>query len=287
MQSERRRASSRPSASTWHHVAKIGRLRFAIILQMHQQRKVLVVGAGLGGLTLARCLQGAGVPVALYERAPELKPRIGSGIGLTYGKRNLEKLGFGPQLSKICAPYSEVQMHGVDGHLGTISLPQVPDEHGGGSFAWGVRRSKLVAMLEASLEPGVLHLEHELVDLAGGSGGIKAKFSNGVEVEGAIVIGCDGLRSKVRELMHGPTVPRDTGAAIWYCSTEWRPDSPHVFEQSRLVFGELGGGRHGLCFPMGSGDERETVWGLSHPVTRSKSTDNWEGGGLGRISALL
>lgn len=48
---------------------------------MDRRRKAIIVGGGIGGLTSAIALRGAGIEATVYERAPELK-EIGAGIAL-------------------------------------------------------------------------------------------------------------------------------------------------------------------------------------------------------------
>src|SRR5690242_18256290 len=66
--------------------------------------KVAIVGAGIGGLTLARALQTKPCGVAtvkVFEKHAELRPAMGGALGLSGGSVILTKLGFGDQLVKI------------------------------------------------------------------------------------------------------------------------------------------------------------------------------------------
>jgi len=104
-----------------------------------------------------------------------------------------------------------------------FDMPGVKEELNG-PLMIGVTRNVLCNMLSERLEPGVLHSGFDLKRISENDDGtITAKFlvnkgdghvQDHVE-NGAVIIGADGIRSKVRDLMHGPRSPNDTGSAAW------------------------------------------------------------------------
>ena len=64
-------------------------------------KQVIILGAGIGGLTLALSLHQAGIACRVYEAVPELKP-LGVGVNLLpHAVRELTELGLLPQLDKV------------------------------------------------------------------------------------------------------------------------------------------------------------------------------------------
>jgi 2-polyprenyl-6-methoxyphenol hydroxylase-like FAD-dependent oxidoreductase len=70
--------------------------------------EIAIVGAGIGGLTLALALHHAGIVCRVYEAAPSWKP-LGVGINLLpHAMRELTELGLGPALERVAVPTQEV-----------------------------------------------------------------------------------------------------------------------------------------------------------------------------------
>ena len=77
--------------------------------------KVIIAGAGIGGLTSALCLHKAGFDVQLYESAREIKP-LGVGINLLpHAVRVLTHLGLQEQLNQIAIATSELAYYSKHG----------------------------------------------------------------------------------------------------------------------------------------------------------------------------
>ena len=80
---------------------------FEVAMLEPPPKRVAVVGAGIGGLALARALQtlDTGVEdVAVFDRRDELKPNIGGGIQINGGAAVLARLGLGEQMKASALP---------------------------------------------------------------------------------------------------------------------------------------------------------------------------------------
>ena len=174
------------------------------------------MGAGLGGLTAAGFLQRAGFTVKVYEQAPAFS-RIGAGIILSANVcKVLRRLGLEEGL--IAAGVKSQSYVSRAWDTGEVMAEFIFDaEHErlyGGPYVH-IHRGDLHAVLERGVTPGTIAFDHQLVDLRENGGATRLVFANGATAEADVVIGADGIRSKVREILLGPEPPQFVGAVAY------------------------------------------------------------------------
>ncbi|WP_157219575.1 FAD-dependent monooxygenase [Flavisphingomonas formosensis] len=198
---------------------------------MNDKPRIAIIGAGLGGVTAAILLQQAGNDIAVYEQAPGLA-RIGAGIGL------------GPNVLRVFNHIDCVDQLMNIGIVQESNLNRVWDT---GEVLWDIRkqnweevfglpsltmhRGDLLSVLARSLRPGTIKFDKQLLDIGHRLGGTQLLFTDQHEVEADIVIGADGINSKVREILLGYDPPIYTGfvafRSIYPANRlgDWRPIS--------------------------------------------------------------
>lgn len=207
---------------------------------MKRSNRIAVVGAGLGGLTCAAFLQREGFAVTVYEQAPAFS-RIGAGIILSANvMKVLRRLGIERRLLETgISPDAFVSRAWDTGEtLYEITLDAASAQRFGGPYI-NVHRGDLHGILETAVHPGSIVFGQCLVGLDPAGDGYRLVFDGGAKAEADIVIGADGIRSKVRELLLGTEPPRFTGrvaqraifpterlggAAMRDCTKWWGPD---------------------------------------------------------------
>ncbi|CAA7261059.1 unnamed protein product [Cyclocybe aegerita] len=168
---------------------------------------VIIVGAGLGGLTLAQSLRTAGIPYRLFERdSSEASRQQGWSLLLHECLPALRKIAppSAPPIECISVTYQtpyEDHFHMFNGHTKEVYLsfegPVFADAaNKRDAYSISASRSKFRAWLTHNLEVNWDHAFKGYEVLP--SGRVKAYFENGVEVEGDILVGADGSQSKVR-----------------------------------------------------------------------------------------
>lgn len=167
--------------------------------------KVLIVGAGIAGLTLALCLRRAGHAVVVVEKANRLREEgymidfFGSGYDAA------DRLGLLPAIARIHYPVGRLAFLGADGHerfaLPYPSLRRLVfgDRH------FNFMRGDLERVLFDSL-PGLTPLRFGTTvrELRDGNGAAEATLSDGSTQPFDLVVAADGVHSHVRELAFGP-----------------------------------------------------------------------------------
>lgn len=171
---------------------------------------MLIIGGGIGGLAVALALRQAGVAATVFERAPALQ-EVGAGIGIgANGMYALEKLGVAEAVKKAGANVDRIEIRDQDGK--TLSaLTSVPLERQLGVGTTLVHRADLHTALAKELDANSIQLDREFVGFDQNETGVAARFADGSEAHGSLLIGADGLFSKVRAQLWGAEPPRFAG----------------------------------------------------------------------------
>ena len=224
--------------------------------------KVLVVGAGLGGLTLAHSLRSAGIEVRVFERDKTLWDRPqGYRLHLDADALNALKEVQPADLhalfvatAQATEPYTTILSPG----LTVLKRLPTPDEHDaqiwpgqhGAPTHCNVDRATLRQILLTGLD-SVVTFDQQLVRYETSDAGVLLHFADGSRVEGDVLVGADGIRSAVRA-QRSPAlqtvssgvgaiygrVPVDTGRAL--VPDETLRDIFTIASDARKVFLGLG-----------------------------------------------
>jgi 2-polyprenyl-6-methoxyphenol hydroxylase-like FAD-dependent oxidoreductase len=174
--------------------------------------RVIVIGAGIGGLTAALTLRRAGLEVSVFEQAPQLR-EIGAGIQISpNATRILHRLGLAEPLRRVAVRPLAIEIHRWDdGRLLTCQRLADVCEQSFGAPYYHLHRPDLLEVLGAALPDGVLHLDHRCVGIVQHASEVEVKFHNGVTVDADLVVGADGIHSTIRGLILGTESPRFSG----------------------------------------------------------------------------
>jgi len=188
--------------------------------------EIAIVGAGIGGLTLALSLHQAGIACRIYEAAPAWQP-LGVGINLLpHAMRELTELGVGAALERVAVATREVVFCNRFGQL----IRREPRGRAAG-YAWpqlSIHRADLhEALLAAVHERLGLHavvLGARCAGIAQDAGGVTLFFAGGATTRAQAAIGCDGIHSAVRKILHPHEGPLSyQGINMWRGVTRAKP----------------------------------------------------------------
>ena len=193
---------------------------------------IIIVGGGIGGLTLGLALHAAGIPCRIYESAAEIRP-IGVGINLLpHATRELAALGLEPALAAIAIETKDATFFNRFGQL----IYQEPLGRAAGyeQPQFSIHRGDLqMALLDAfraraGHDRVVTH--HHCTGVEQDSSGVRVHFSDGpgganrTIVRGRAAIACDGISSAVRkQFFPDEGEPRYSGINMWRGVTRWKP----------------------------------------------------------------
>lgn len=176
--------------------------------------KVIIVGAGIGGLTTHIVCKRAGFEVEHYERQPELGP-AGAGIVLwPNGTKILLALGLGEGLERIGHRLEVVTTLTNEGkQLSEVPVGELEQKLG--APVYPVSRTDLQALLLDAIDPSAFTLGAECVRVANDPSGPICSFANGKSATGDVIVGADGIHSNIRSAIAGDVAPRYSEMANW------------------------------------------------------------------------
>ena len=179
---------------------------------MKDTTRIAVVGAGLGGTAAAALLQRAGFNVKLYEQAPGFS-RLGAGIHVGPNvMKIMRKIGIEDALNAMgCHPDYWYSRDGLTSEvIAQIPLGDYALKHYGASYLT-VHRGDFHELLTKAVTGGVLEFNKRLTSIDDRGDVVELKFADGTSAQADIVIGADGINSRIRETLLGAEPPRYTG----------------------------------------------------------------------------
>lgn len=181
---------------------------------MRLDGKVLIAGAGIGGLTLGCALRRAGIDCEIFEREAELRT-VGAGILVQTGAMlALRSLGLDGAVS---AAGREVLTGFVTTETGAVlqrtSMRAVSEALGAPTVA--IHRARLQEALLRGLDGVPVRRGSAVQSYEQDAERVTAVLADGRREPGALLVGADGLRSAVRTRLAGETPLRYAGYTSW------------------------------------------------------------------------
>lgn len=225
--------------------------------------KVAIVGGGLAGLTLAVGLLKHGVPVHIYESASAFS-EIGAGVA--FGPNSVRALGLVDE--KILAGYKRHATFnesperqntwlsfrwGTRHHVSDGEPDKEPGDlifHLDDSQEWDkwtgtrtrscIHRAKFLDELIKLIPEGTTSFGKALANLEElPQGGVRLSFQDGTEATADAAIGCDGIKSKTREMLYGQSVQPEFCKEYVYRALVPRKDAIEALGEELTLNGQL------------------------------------------------
>ncbi|HUP75862.1 MAG TPA: FAD-dependent monooxygenase [Acidimicrobiales bacterium] len=203
---------------------------------------VLIVGGGIGGLCLAAALARRGIACEIVEREPAWTT-VGAGISFyPNGVRALNRLGLGEAVVSAGAKIEQVRTCSRDG----VVVSEFPGECWEGiGQTFAIHRAALQQVLLDAIGGVPVHMDATVASLLDRGDAVDVTLTNGSSVTAALVVGADGIRSRVRDLCIGRLQPRYVGQMYWRGAVEHDlvDTATMLFDKDRFV----------ALLPLGSG----------------------------------
>jgi 2-polyprenyl-6-methoxyphenol hydroxylase-like FAD-dependent oxidoreductase len=193
---------------------------------------ILIVGGGIGGLTLGLALHAANIPCRIFESAPEIRA-VGVGINLLpHATKELAALGLEADLARVAIETKDASFFNRFGQL----IYQEPLGRGAGYDhpQFSIHRGDLQMVLLEAFKSRVgadrILTNHHCVGVEQDDHGVTLHFAVGSNdavsksVRGRAAIACDGINSVIRkQFFPDEGEPRYSGVNMWRGVTRWKP----------------------------------------------------------------
>jgi 5-methylphenazine-1-carboxylate 1-monooxygenase len=193
---------------------------------------IIIVGAGIGGLTLGLTLHAAGIPCRIFESTAEIRA-VGVGINLLpHATKELAALGLEADLARAAISTQDATFFNRFGQL--IYQEPLGRAAGYDNPQFSIHRGDLQMILLAAFRARVgadrLTTNRHCIAVEQDENGVSVQFSDGPggkdrsTVRGRVAIACDGINSAVRkQFFPGEGEPRYSGVNMWRGVTRWKP----------------------------------------------------------------
>ncbi len=206
--------------------------------------KIAVVGGGISGLAVARALALRGASVTVLEQAGEIT-EVGAGLQISpNGFAVLDALGLGDDLARVSVRGEAVSLRDYrKAEVLRLDLTRLQNRN-----YFFVHRADLIDVLaRGAREAGVqIRLLQQVSEVIPGMPPT-IRLKNGSDMHPDLVIGADGLHSRVRVALNGADKPFFTRQTAWRAVV---PNSDKIGSVARV---HMGPGRHVVSYPLRDG----------------------------------
>ncbi|KAJ5172434.1 hypothetical protein N7492_005027 [Penicillium capsulatum] len=245
-----------------------------------EEKRVAIVGGGLGGMSFLNAALYAGLKnVQLYEQAPQFG-EVGAGVNITSNaNRVLDAFGLQESMTHKSShklpcymQYHNYHTGEYLGHIDEFSQPSARLLH----------RAHLLDSLKERVPESSLNLGKRLASIDRNTGTAAApytlRFEDGSTTDADVVIGCDGIKSNVREDMGLADSPIYSGQVVYRGFVDYQDLPENTAQLLRRTVNFRGPRRHVLVLPIGNREtrtDRAAIIGFMSEPLEAWDSESW------------
>ncbi|MCW0234494.1 MAG: 3-hydroxybenzoate 6-monooxygenase [Ferrovibrio sp.] len=238
-----------------------------------QDRPVIIIGGGIGGLATALALALKGLPSVLLEQSAEFR-EVGAGIQLGPNVfRRFETLGIRAAIEADAVfPENLIMRDALTGEEVTrLPMGEQARAHWGMPYAVTHRADLHNTLLQACLAqtPITLRTSARVTGWQDAGDSVSVTLADGETIEGSSLVACDGLWSQVREQIVGDGKPRVSGHIAYRAVLPAGEVPPDQFENNVVLW--AGPKTHLVHYPL----RRGTLFNLVAVFHSNRYEEGW------------
>lgn len=220
-----------------------------------QPLHVVIAGAGIGGLCCALALQQRGIRVTVLEQAAQLG-EVGAGFQVSAnGSRCLAEIGLGDEIEQLAtqADGKQIRLWNTGQAWKLFDLGTESVEKYGFPY-YLVYRPDLHALMVRHIrenQADAIRLGAKVVGFDQDEEGVNVKLEHGESIRGDVLIGADGVHSRIRHTMFGESNAQFTGCVAWRGLIPRDKLPEHL--NANLGTNWVGPGAHVIHYPLRDG----------------------------------
>ena len=183
------------------------------------EKTVIIIGGGIGGLTLALALRQRGVEARVYEKYDHFQNHRTGFLIWSYAIKILERLGV--PVSEDGAALEVMEIYGAKGQFLT-SLPVGEVSRESGADSYEINRLRLISRM-SQMVGEQLHMGKDCISIEMDAERAVAHFSDKSQATGDIIVGCDGAKSTVRTFIQPTAKLEMFNAGGWIAVIDQHP----------------------------------------------------------------
>ena len=219
------------------------------------RHRILIAGAGIGGLTAGACLLRAGHDVTIFEQASELS-EVGAGLQISANATHvLHHLGLRASLAQVgVRPGAYVfRLHDTGEEIHRFALSNEHERLHGAPY-YQLHRADVHTLLATKvieLRRDAIRLNCRVTGFEENENSVKLRLADGASVKGDLLVGADGLKSVICQQIVGNVSATYTGDAAWRITVPVECLPRNFMDQVMMVW--MGPGRHVVTYYLRAG----------------------------------
>ncbi len=181
---------------------------------MPEADRTIIIGAGVAGLTAGIALRQVGIEATIFEASSAVR-EIGAGLGIQYAAmKALRTIGLEDAVCELGEPLTAMVWTTWDGKP-LVTIPHVPLQEKLGAQTHNVHRGEFLNLLVREFGLDRIEVGAKFQGFEEDTSGVTVHFEGGRTERGAVLVGADGSRSRVRSHSLGDGDPRRTNIVVW------------------------------------------------------------------------